>query len=430
VGAGFGFQKPGLPRRIGLELLLLAAAAIIGSCSHGLVCYVTPDGAIALIDQDGRGARVISASTTTTEGNSVRNIAPAWSPDAKHVAFARITHSANDTLVDASLVVVDAAGGLEQTLLSGTHVQPFYLFWSPDSRAISLLSQVQGEDALELGIAAAGGPGGYRGVDRGAPFFWDWLKDGTEIIAHADTGRTGQRAQRISLLRTASDAPRADLPVEAGMFQAPAVSPDGRSIAYVSTDQDRFVLHVRSVSTEADRVLARDNGGAFFAFSPDGGRLAYLAALVTQPVPLGKLTIVEVKGSLSARTVKEQPVLGFFWSRNGKRLAYLVPAPAGNLDPLFLDQPNHLVLQLMGCDASSGRTWTIARFPLSRGMLGTLPFFDQYQRSSTIWSPDSRNIVFTALSADGAPGLYVVPADGSKKPRFLAAGDFAFWSPR
>lgn len=44
------------------------------------------------------------------------------------------------------------------------------------------------------------------------------------------------------------------------------------------------------------------------------------------------------------------------------------------------------------------------------------------------WSPDSRFLVFTAISADGEPGLYVARADGNVKPRFLTAGDFAFWS--
>ena len=84
----------------------------------------------------------------------------------------------------------------------------------------------------------------------------------------------------------------------------------------------------------------------------------------------------------------------------------------------------------MGCNAATGKTWLIARFPLSRGLLDVLPFFDQYQRSASLWSPDSKYLVFTAVSADGRPGLYVVRADGNIKPRFLAAGDFAFWSPR
>jgi hypothetical protein len=85
---------------------------------------------------------------------------------------------------------------------------------------------------------------------------------------------------------------------------------------------------------------------------------------------------------------------------------------------------------LMGFDAVTGKTWLIARFPPSKGFFSVLPFFDQYQRSSTVWSPDSRFIGFTALTDQGASGLFVARADGNIKPRFLASGDDAFWSSR
>jgi hypothetical protein len=85
-------------------------------------------------------------------------------------------------------------------------------------------------------------------------------------------------------------------------------------------------------------------------------------------------------------------------------------------------------VRLKGYDVTSGKTWVIARFPPSRGFFSVLPFFDQYQRSSTMWSPDSRFIGFTALAADGSAGLFVARADGVIKPRYLAPGDYAFWS--
>jgi hypothetical protein len=84
----------------------------------------------------------------------------------------------------------------------------------------------------------------------------------------------------------------------------------------------------------------------------------------------------------------------------------------------------------MGCDAATGKTWLIARFPPSRGFFNVLPFFDQYQRSSTPWSPDSRSIGFTAITNQGTSGIFVARADGNLKPRFLASGDDAFWSSR
>ena len=97
---------------------------------------------------------------------------------------------------------------------------------------------------------------------------------------------------------------------------------------------------------------------------------------------------------------------------------------------MFLKDDGFAYVRLMGFDAVTGKTWLIARFPPSRGFFDVLPFFDQYQRSSTIWSPDSRFISFTALTDQGTPGIFVARADGNIKPRFIASGDEAFWSSR
>jgi hypothetical protein len=67
-----------------------------------------------------------------------------------------------------------------------------------------------------------------------------------------------------------------------------------------------------------------------------------------------------------------------------------MPDSSGPVDPMFWSSDNQLNVGLMGCDATTGKTWTIARFPATRGLLTILPFFDQYQRSATIWSPDGR----------------------------------------
>ena len=113
---------------------------------------------------------------------------------------------------------------------------------------------------------------------------------------------------------------------------------------------------------------------------------------------------------------------------NSKTIAFLEPATSGTLDSQFQQSDQQIVLRLAGCDPRTGKTWTIALFPTSRGMLNLLPFFDQYQHSSKIWSPDSRHLVFTALSADGSPGLFIARADGNLKPVPLVGGDSAFWS--
>ena len=57
-----------------------------------------------------------------------------------------------------------------------------------------------------------------------------------------------------------------------------------------------------------------------------------------------------------------------------------------------------------------------------------VPFADQYERSSTWWSPDSRAIVF-AGAIDGEEGVWVDLVDDERGAVRVADGDIAFWSP-
>jgi hypothetical protein len=59
-----------------------------------------------------------------------------------------------------------------------------------------------------------------------------------------------------------------------------------------------------------------------------------------------------------------------------------------------------------------------------------VPFYDQYLRSSTIWSPDGRRIVVDSIDQDGSAGIYVISADEPSPPRRVADGVLPFWSPR
>lgn len=398
------------------------------SPGSGLICYLAPEGNIELIDPRSGHQRALTDDAGKNADGAVVYAAPTWSPDASLIAFARISVSRDSILNDASLYTVAIDGKRLSRLLSGTRLQPFYFFWSPDSRRVSLLSQVRGQNALELGIATAGTDGDYRSLDGGAPVYWDWLGDGRTVVEHINGGQNAKGDERLSVLNVDSAPVRSDVNVDGGFFQAPNISPDGKSFVYASSSQSGFTLHLRALDGSADRDIASGQGGAFFSLSSDGKRLAYLSAAAMQPFPLGKLTIVDIGGNARARTVEDAPVLAFFWAPNGRSLAYIVPETSGNIDPQFLHSDETPYLRLVGCDAATGRTWTIARFPPTRGIFSVIPFFDQFQRSASIWSPDSRFILFTALTEDGSPGIFIARSDRTVTPRFLTPGDYAFWS--
>jgi TolB protein len=395
--------------------------------SSGLITYVDGDGNVAVIDQKGGRRKALTNDASGSGEAAVVYAAPTWSPDGKLIAFAQFTVNSSAQVVGAALFTEGRDGKGQKRVFSGTRLQPFYLYWAPDSRRVSFLSEVTGEASMEMGVATAGVEGDYHALDSGAPFYWDWRPDSQSVVVHANMG--GADPERLSVLSPGLSTQRSDLGVESGIFQAPSYSPDGKSIVYAASADQGFALHLRALDGSEDKTIANDDGGAFFAFSRDGKRVAYLAAISLQPLPQGKLTVLDVAGKTAPRTLTEEPVLAFFWSPNGRTIAFLVPdTDPGSVDSLFAQNPQVFYMKLMGYDAASGKTWTIARFPPSRGMLAVIPYFDQYGRSATFWSPDSRFIAFTALSADGTPALYVARADGNIKPRFLVSGDYAFWS--
>ena len=99
------------------------------------------------------------------------------------------------------------------------------------------------------------------------------------------------------------------------------------------------------------------------------------------------------------------------------------------LDPMFARQPRLFYAELRVADVRRGNSWRVVQFPLSDGFLRQhLPFFDQYLRSMSIWSPNSRFVAYAALTADGPPGIFISAASGTLRPQFVAAGDLPAWS--
>ena len=123
-----------------------------------------------------------------------------------------------------------------------------------------------------------------------------------------------------------------------------------------------------------------------------------------------------------------------FWSPNSRQVACLAPARPENgdlsIDTMFaVEQRVYIALRVADVRTGSSRFVTVS--PPTQGYArNVLPFFDQYQRSATMWSPNSRRLTFSATTSRDFPGVFVAAASGRFRPVFSGPGDLPFWSRR
>jgi Tol biopolymer transport system component/predicted Ser/Thr protein kinase len=147
-----------------------------------------------------------------------------------------------------------------------------------------------------------------------------------------------QRAQKLQVLPPAGTS--------FALEEAPRISPDGRTLAFVATDSaGRSQLYVRPLDSLTSRALAETDGASMPFWSPDSRSLGFFAA--------GKLkTIAVAEGR--PQTLCDAPVgRGGAWNRDGSIVfvpsppdpPHIVPASGGTAGPLFPlatpDAPRH-----------------------------------------------------------------------------------------
>ena len=166
----------------------------------------------------------------------------------------------------------------------------------------------------------------------------------------------------------------------------PAWSPDGRSIAFVSSRDGQSEIYVMNADGSRKRNLTRDRANDDYpTWSPDGRRIAFLHG---RGRGRGQLYVVNADGS-------------------GLRNLGRIAGPA-----LFASQPVW---------SPDGRTIYFGRYLVSTDGSGArkLPYIPLI----AVWSPDGRQIAFVGNRATGLPGpgarfkddseIYVMNADGS-----------------
>ena len=436
----FGCSQGGQPQQSGLARALQ---------SRGRIAFVGPDGNVQTADQSGGngGAITADAGPGADRRAVVRYSLPTWAGGSRRIAFARteLTRSA----VTTEIVVSDATvgRGAEAVWRSSDH-RFIYLSWSPDGRKITLLSEVLTQPAqLELGLIDVAA-GSYSALVVGQPYYWAWLPDSQTLLSHVGGDSRQSRAARLQLVvadpaaKGAGEAVGAPYNLRLAAFQSPAVTPDGQHMVLVTAEGNRARLALRTVHGGEEYHLADVSGLAYFDIAPSGRYVAVLQTNAPAPTAASTLSLYDIRDrgrreqdhTPPPSSIDQPNALAFFWSPNSRQIAYLAPAQPENgqltIESMFaIEQPIYLELRV--ADVGTGQSRALTVFPVTEEYFrNVLPFFDQYQRSATIWSPNSRYVTFSAMTSGGFPGVFVIASNGRFRPDFVAPGDLPFWSRR
>ncbi|HZI47922.1 MAG TPA: carboxypeptidase regulatory-like domain-containing protein, partial [Pyrinomonadaceae bacterium] len=271
-----------MPKLGSLKVILLPAAVLLfcaviqGQTNPGKLVYADEAGRIQIINADGTG------QTQLTEGLTIIDDDPVYSPDGSKIAFSRNSSSKTE------VCVMNADGTNVVTVVPGPPLS-FSLdpSWSPDGAKLVFTSTLSGSGKTELWMVNADGTGLLRltssvqlgssshGPTFSSDFSAAWSPDGTQIafasnrdgagVGFTDTELYVMNTDGTNLVRLTSDTLD---------DQMPTWSPDSQRIAFAKGNGSGIYIINRDGTN-----LVSVNGLAFSAWpawSPDGSRLAFI----------------------------------------------------------------------------------------------------------------------------------------------------------
>ena len=296
---------------------------------------------------------------------------------------------------------VDAVVGSRFELATPT--VPFFYEWNPTGTRVAFLGNSPSGSGLVFGLIDVEDEA-VTTIESPAPFFFDWSPDGERLIAHVGGAALG-------IIEAATGAVQ-ELPEASGAFPAPLWNE--RGIVVVTRVGPTISTPVMPVAYQAATstivLIDPDDDSRTPLAEVDGPvRLfpgAESLALVGGVAGDQRVEVIGWDGSAVA-TLGEGAIDLAQWSPDGTTLLWTERRADGRLTPKTWS----------GGDVAVHEAFQ----PSSTFATAYLPFWDQYDRTVSLWSPDSG--AFAVATTDGVI-VKVIGGESSTYPGW----EMAIWT--
>lgn len=379
----------------------------------------------------GRDARIYAVDTDAPGGElqaltpaGMRCAWPTWSPDGGTLAYSAYP-SAGSNGQGAFRIMTQTPGGSARTAYAnepGTdaiaHHTPHYVMWSPDGARLAFIAQRLGAGLTLMAGDVDGAAADPLQLLSGGPLYFCWARDSRRILAHA---------REVHYLIDLDDPTAAQVPVASLGYMAPSASPTDDLVAICGEIADGAqALLIARIDGAGIDMAGEIAGAVGFSWSPRGEYLAIASELNRATGYYGALSLLDVR-TFEERLLLEEALLCFFWSPDGGRIAYIAPSDGADGS-----------VRWGVLDLASGERRYIADFQPSREQLTMFLFFDQYSQSHALWSPDGRRLLFAGalgwletraeLPDSGVSSVYAMDVDAGGEVALIGEGTLGVWS--
>lgn len=411
----------------------------------GKLALLGPDSALYIAHFDGSQPVAALGNAGPAPGQTQAGAViewPTWSKDGSKLAA--ISLNIKGGQVDSSDVIVTDGDGKNPVKVQENEPNPpIFISWSPDGSLLSVLIRGSGQTSglelrlLDTGKNLAAAKASQRKVAEGTAVYSGWSPDSQQLLIHTST--TAADSALALLAVKDSQAQPTTLKVTPSLFRTPAFSADGSRLAFaVSNSQTgNEDIYLEDKAGKDAGKLDAGGKGVSFNWSPTESKLAFSYGIEGSQGLYKGISLAEIDPKASPTTALKptslvtEEIAAFFWSPDGKKIAYVTLNAAGDL------------LAWKVYDLATQKSSTVAEWYPSDTWLQLINFFDQYAQTNSVWSPDSKSLVFAGLSQEAVtalkqstseentvPVVYVLPVDGSNagKAQPVAYGSLAFWS--